>query len=275
MANVLIFGDCTTLASGEPNSTAVAVGPRLILTCAHCLTSINAGRTRGSLIYNENYWVQPSVKLERSGSWSSAGRISVVLFKYHVENDWALLVREDGGYFEDFADIDMAPSHGNTPRFDTVDVFHCPVRLLLGNFQTHAGEYVLGCNRSVNNAVQSHTSHHLYYESRGLTRGSSGGAVYLSGSIHLFAMHCERIGEVDYEEEPSENIQDPKGKRVSSEEYPYDKVVGPLPPAKKAKKACDSESVVKSLASGNEGQGRALIISQYPRLIYYITEINK
>lgn len=251
----------------------MVVGPRLILTCAHCLTTIETGRTRGSpLIYNEVYWVQPSVTLERDGKWSCDGRIPVVLHKYHVENDWALLVRADEGRFEDFANIDKGPARGEIPPFDAVDVFHCPVKLLIGNFQTHAEEYVLRCNRSVRNAVLSHSTHHLYYDSRGLTQGSSGGAVHLSGSSLLFAIHCERIGEVDMAEERRENIRDPKGKRVSSEEYPYEEAVGPVP--KKAKKTCDSESIIQSLVSGNDGQGRAFIISQYPRLIHYIAEEN-
>ena len=38
----------------------------------------------------------------------------MTLFKYHVENDWALLIRtdddDDGAYFEHFAAIDMTPS---------------------------------------------------------------------------------------------------------------------------------------------------------------------
>ena len=255
----------------------MAVGPRLILTCAHCLTAIST-RTRRALIYNEQYWVQPNIKLERSGIWSGTGRIPVTLFKYHVENDWALLIRtdDDGAYFEHFAAIDMTPStlgESQLPLINTVDVLHCPVKLLVGNFETHAEEYTLRCSRRVNSVVQSQSSHHLYYDSSGITSGSSGGAVHVSGSALLFAMHCERIGEVPLEVEQSKKIEDPEGKRVDSEEYPYEEVAD-QPVAKKARKASDSESIVRSVASGNEGQGRAIIVSQYKRLTNYISEIN-
>ena len=243
----------------------------MILTCAHCLTTVKSGR---KFTYNEEYWVQPSVKLEKSGKWSNTGRIPVTLFKYHVENDWALLTRKDGGVFGYFSTIDMQASElgSSLPDVQNVDVLHCPVKLLVTNFDKYVDEYTLKCNRLLNNAVQIQSSHHLYYNNSGITRGSSGGAVHISGSHLLFALHCERICEVEFDaEDQSKKIQDVKGKRVKSEEFPYEGVQK----LKKAKTSCDSESIVRSVASGNEAQGKAIIISKHPRLMHYIEEINK
>ncbi len=274
MEHVFVFGDCDDdCPQGEPISTAVAVGPRLILTCAHCLTKVKSGR---KLTYNEEYWVQPSVKLETSGTWSNTGRILVTLFKYHVENDWALLTRNDGGVFDYFSSIDMqACELGNSfPDVQTVDVLHCPVKLLVANFDEYVGEYTLKCNCLLSNAVRIQSSHHLYYNNNNsITRGSSGGAVHIAGSHLLFALHCERVGEVEFDAEQCEKFQDVKGKRVESEAFTYEEVQK-LKKPKCTKTSCDSESIARSFDSCKEGLGKAIVISKYPRLIHYIQEIN-
>jgi hypothetical protein len=140
---------------------------------------------------------------------------------------------------------------------------------ILQNFTERVGEYSVSCNKTMNCMIQSQSSHHIYYEGSSLVRGSSGGAVQWVDSNKLFAMHCEVINEAlfDVEDQNKEIADTPK--LVKSEDDPYPQVANPP----KKQKTCESETI-RSLSAGNQGQGRAIIVSQFKRLMHYLEEIE-
>jgi hypothetical protein len=58
-------------------------------------------------------------------------------------------------------------------------------------------------------------------------------------------------------------------KLIKSEDDPYPQVANPP----KKQKSCESETI-RSLSAGNQGQGRATIVSQFKRLMHYLEEIE-
>ena len=142
---------------------------------------------------------------------------------------------------------------------------------LLQNFTQKVGEYAVSCNRKLDCIIQSQSTHHIFYDGSNLVRGSSGGAVQCADSDLLFAMHCELINEAEFDEEVEESKEIAySGKKVNSEDDPYPKVANPP----KRPKTCDSETM-RSLSRGNQGQGRAIIVSQFKRLMHYLREIEE
>lgn len=261
-----------------PHSTAIAIGKRSILGCAHSLSLTEDPVKRSTkrkqyFSYIEDYWIQPRVAIGSDGSWEKDGRILIKLYKFHPDNDWALFVRADGSEFSSFVTIDTSPSTLPVNSLPDVSkpfvILHCPVGLL-HNYTDRVGEYALSCNRKVNCSIQSHSTHHVYYEGSNLVRGSSGGAIQWADSKLLFAMHCESANEIDFEEqeESSRIIADTK-KLVRSEDSPYPTITNPP----KKKKSCESETI-RSLTGGNAGQGRGIILSQFKKLMYYFREIE-
>jgi hypothetical protein len=258
-----------------PHSTAIAVGRKAVLCCAHSLALIvdpgkRASKTTQYLQFGEVYWVQPSITIDATGQYTNHGRIAVELFKFSVENDWAVLLRADGAEFSagDFADIDaISKPMPITPLIhQSALLLHCPVALINGIAK--ANEYTVHVN--VNGVViQTGSSHHVHYNGNNTTKGSSGGALHLAGSTQVLGMHISSLNEVDFEEEDSNQVIAPSTKRFDSEQDPYPS----LPAKKKTKKQCDSETI-GSLCGGNQGQGSALIISQFSKLLKYLGEAN-
>lgn len=58
-------------------------------------------------------------------------------------------------------------------------------------------------------------------------------------------------------------------KLVKSEDDPYQQVMNPP----KRQKSCESETI-RSLSGGNQGQGRAIIVAKFKRLMHYLHEIE-
>lgn len=267
-SNVFILGDVD-----GPHSTAIVVGPKLVLGCAHSLSTVADSSVRSSrgvqyLKYNEEYWVQKEANRDKHGKFSSCGRVAVSLHKFHVHNDWALFIRTDGGQFDTHATI----ARGLTSLVYTEAVlFHCPVKILYRTI--YANELSLSCN-VVAKMIQSQSSHHFTYTASDLVRGSSGGALQLKNDTKLLGMHQEAIYEEEYDMEQDTIVFAETDKRVKSEERAYeDIVVDENPPSKKSKQDCDSETVA-SLSGGNNGVGRALWLSKCKRLMYYVDTAN-
>ena len=91
----------------------------------------------------------------------------------------------------------------------------------------------------------------------------------MAGNAKVIGMHLSTLNEVDFEEQDSHRVIALSPKRSDSEQDPYPA----LPAKKKAKKQCDSETI-GSLCGGNQGQGSALIISQFSKLLKYLGEAN-
>lgn len=161
-------------------------------------------RWKAYFIYVEDYWIQPKFSIDIDGKWNGDGRIPIKLYKFHPDNDWALFIRTDGNEFSSYATIDTFPSTlppNTLPNVSSpVVILHCPVSLVL-NFTNQVGGYTVSCNRKLDCMIQAQSSHHIYYESSNLVRGSSGGAVQWAGSNLLFTMHCEVINEAKYDED--------------------------------------------------------------------------
>jgi hypothetical protein len=270
-----VLGD----ASG-PHSTAIIVGLKTVVACAHSLSFVRdeSKRSAKSKKYVEEYWIQPSFTRNVKGEYTTEGRIPITLAKFHVENDWALFTRSDGILFNksEVAIIDTSPdtNPSNVIVHKKAVVLHCPVSLMSGI--TFAKEFSLGCNRAGVH-IQSQSTHHVTYEGHDLCRGSSGGGVYVYPNSSLLGLHSELITETEYDDEADTNVMSYTMKRVTSEDRPYQPFVddGSNPPAKKPKQV-SSESVVSKLAGGtNNGIGRALILCKFPRLMHYIEEFNK
>lgn len=248
-----------------PHSTAIIVGSKTILACQHSLSFVSA-TLRNTFNYNEYYWIQPSVSKTSPTTFSHTDRVELILFKYNVENDWAILQRTDGLEFPpaDIATIELSISEDNL--FKDAKVLHCPISLL--NSNSKGNEFPINCNLSAVH-IQAQSSHHLKYEGRDLVRGSSGGAVFINPSNKLVGMHIEAISENEYDTSTSEGKVIHGKKRVESEDNNI-YAAFQLPPTKKTKLS-DSEAIA-SVAGGNNGLGSCLIICKFERLMHYINE---
>jgi len=96
-SHVYVFGDDVD----GPTSTAIVVGPKAVLGCAHSLGTIYISTDNSDLEnekfihkYNENYWIQRKVR-KNAQIWILEDRIPIKLFNYNIENDWAIFVRSD------------------------------------------------------------------------------------------------------------------------------------------------------------------------------------
>ena len=135
-----------------------------------------------------------------------------------------------------------------------------------------AGEYSVGCNQA-DVRIQGQSTHHLKYEGRDLTRGSSGGGIFMASSNYLLGMHVEALLETEFEVPETSlavQIAHTDKKSASGEAEPYPEFED-TPPAKKAK--CESDTIA-SLVGGNNGQGSALIICKFPRLMQHINVLE-
>ena len=180
-SHVFILGD----EGGVLHSTAIAVGPALVLTCAH---SLKIDYSPEVPVYCKNYIVQKSR--------SSTERVALELYKFNLVNDWALLKRSDSGVFEEYAEIDT-----NVPVKQHIRgyVLHYPVALLSKYTPAECDMLV----RMADITVQEWSSHHVMYSSDGgLGRGSSGGALHIGNKV--LALHSEQTGDVYYDADEEE-----------------------------------------------------------------------
>jgi hypothetical protein len=263
-----------------PHSTAIIVGRRTVIACAHSLGLLvdktkKSSRTTSYCVYQEDYWIQPSFTKNVKGEFTDDNRIPLKLSKFNVDNDWAVFVRADKEFFADdeIASIDLSPilQPLRVLVHKQAIVLHCPVSLKAGI--TKAKEYSLGC-QIASVRIQSQSTHHVKYEGRDFCRGSSGGGIYVQNSTSVLGMHIEAINEADYDgEENKKVVIAPTDKRVDSEDSPYELIETTDPPAAKKMK-CESDTVA-SIAGGNNGLGSAIIICKFPRLMHYIREQEK
>jgi hypothetical protein len=260
-----------------PHSTAIIVGSRTVVACAHSLDlllddSYRNTKTNTHYKYLEDYWIQPQFTRNIRGEVTDDNRIQIKLFKFNTDNDWALFVRVDDALFEEseIATIDTSPlDHPHRVlAFKDTAVLHCPVALKLSI--TRAEEFTVGCQIAFVH-IQAQSTHHVKYEGRDLCRGSSGGGVYVFPSTSVLGIHSEAINEVDYSAEDAAKTTTPSDKRNCSEEEPYKKFDSSEPPKKKPNN--DSETIA-SVAGGNNGLGSALIICKFSRLMHYIRELE-
>jgi len=265
-----------------PHSSAIIIGRRTVVACAHSLGLLidpSKKNTKGTtyFTYLEDYWIQPSFTKNIRGECTADNRVSLKLFKFNLDNDWALFVRADDGFFADdeVASIDTSPlaNPSRVLAHKEAIILHCPVSLKSGI--TRVEEFSVACQlASVH--IQAQSTHHVKYEGSSVCRGSSGGGVYVHNSASVLGMHIEAINEADFDDEDtSKKVIAASTKRVKSESEPY------LPfedssssgPAMKKKKS-DSETIA-SIAGGNNGLGSAIIICKFPRLMHYIEELER
>jgi hypothetical protein len=260
-----------------PHSTAIIVGSRTVVACAHSLNTIrdeSHRNTKSNTRFNilEDYWIQPHFTRNIRGEVTEDNRIQIKLFKYNVENDWALFVRADDASFEqsEIATIDTSVLENphKLYAFAKTAVLHCPVSLMSGI--NRAEEFSVGCHIAYVH-IQAQSSHHVKYEGRDFCGGSSGGAVCVYPSTSFLGIHSEAINETEYDTEDAVKNIAHSDKRVGSEEEPYKSFDPSDPPKKKLKS--DSETIA-SLVGGNNGLGSALIICKFSRLMYYIHELE-
>jgi hypothetical protein len=221
--------------------------------------------------YLEDYWIQPQFTKNRRGEFTDDDRVQIRLYKFNVDNDWALFVRVDEKLFaeSEVATIDSSPLDypHRVLAHKMAIVLHCPVSLKSGI--TKAEEFSVGC-QTASVHIQTQSSHHVKYEGRDLCRGSSGGAVYVYPSTFVLGLHLEAITEADYDAEDTKKVIAATDKRVRSEDEPYLPFDTSAPPKKKLKS--DSETIA-SVAGGNNGLGSALVICKFSRLMHYIHEL--
>ncbi len=268
-----------------PHSSAIIIGRKTVIGCAHSLglliddTQSNTKKTKETkklrqFKYLEDYWIQPYFTRTLTGEFTADNRIPLKLCKFNVDNDWALFVRADGGLFapDEIASIDTSPvddPHKVLVHKQAI-IYHCPVSLK--SAITKVDEFTIN-SQLASVHIQGKSTHHVKYEGRDLCRGSSGGGVYVSGSPSVLGMHIEPINDAEFDaaDEEREDIAF-SDKQVRSEDDPYPLVqISSPPPTKKLKSESDT---IASLAGGNNGLGSAIIICKFPRLMYYISEIE-
>lgn len=279
MSSVLVLGD----DEAGPHSTAIVVGRRTILACAHSLgfNPVPTGATAaepsvkrlktlaGPLRVLVRYWIQPTVTVHRDRSFSNVGRVLIELYKFHLENDWALFTRTDGGEFDErqIARIKSVDPVGDLPSHMPVRVIHCPVALIRS--LSRVGEMAINPQRALV-ALCGFSRHHVKYPLENFTEGSSGGALFTAAG-ELFAMHCGTITEAKYDADQDHEETEETDKRVKSEDAAYEPFEGEEGGSRK--KLTNSESIA-SMAGGNGGQGSALVICTFPRLMHYISVLE-
>jgi hypothetical protein len=276
---VYVLGDDYPNEDGHPtgpHSSAIALGPKAVLCCAHSLALIPDPSKRTTkatqyLQFGDAYWLQSSITIDASGQLTKQGRIGVELYKFSLENDWAVLLRVDGGVFSpsEYAEVkDLPKPMPITPLIhQPALLLHFPVTLI--NSLVKANKYSMYLN--VNGVfVQTGSSHHVHYNGNNTTKESSGGALHMTGDAKVIGMHLFTLNEVDFEEQDSHRVIALSPKRSDSGQDP-----DPAQPAKKkAKKQCDSSETIGILCGGHRGQGSALIISQFSKLLKYLGEAN-
>jgi hypothetical protein len=272
-----------------PHSTAVIVGRNTILACAHSLdivqdatsprpgpvTGISAKSragtsTRPRFKYLEEYWVQPNVTVKKNGKFSNEGRIPIILYKFHVENDWALFTRADGNLFGDDEIAQIDTTLLTNPRVNLTHkrahVLHYPVATL--SQIDRAEEYSIECVVSAVH-LQTQSTHHVQYEGSNLCRGSSGGGIFLLGSNRILGMHTQLLTETEFDSTARRKMVIlPTDKKVENDQIPYENIS-----RGQTKKKKESRSdTVASLVGGNNGNGSGIILCKVPRLMQYVYE---
>jgi hypothetical protein len=234
-------------------------------------------KSKPRLKYLENYWIQPECTKNARGECTTDDRIPLELYKFHVDNDWALFTRSDGLLFQksEIATIDTTPQ--SSPNSVLVHkeaiILHCPVSLMNGI--SKAEEYAVGCHVAAAH-IQTESTHHVKYQGRDLCRGSSGGGVYVKPSTAVLGLHTEAITEAEFDMDDNDtNTHIAKiDKRVLSEDYPYKHFDDDIIPEKKKFKV-GSEPVASIAAGGINGLGCALILCKCHRLMHYFEEIER
>lgn len=249
-------------------ATAIAVGPRTILCCALSLhlSSENmvfeADRWVRSAVYEDRYFVQ-QVVTSNNGKFGTNGRIPLLLHQFSVEDNWAVLVRSDGGVFGSYAKI-------HVPK--AFPLVHQPVVLLhfpdIPLFTIERWEEELMLNVHATGAViQSATSHHVVYSSNHTSPASAGGALYLaSAPSEVFAMHCTMPTQKELEGNNDFDYMAYKTTDSAKRLKPVEP--SPFIPSPDFIEDQYGDAAVKSTA-------RALVISQFPQLVQAIQEANQ
>ena len=269
MSPVRILGD-----GNEPHSTAIIVGPRCVISCAHSLSTLNdpdsKTRSRSSVnkLIGDDYWIATSVTRNARGEYHTEKLVSLKLYKFHRWNDWAIFLRCDDQTFssEEIVTIDTNVNAGLNYVDTRAQVIQCPVGFRHPS-SSRPGDSINAWRTRI--TIESQSANHFRYEAANLSRGSSGGAVFVYPSLKLIAMHQESFYEVGHDYDESD-INMKYDKRVESEEKNEEMFE---PEAKKQRKANDSETV-RSLSGGNSGQGSAIILCNCSRLIHYVNELN-
>lgn len=278
------------------HSTCIAIGPRVVLSCAHSLTEKRQEEQEGQerqegpkdKIYCEDYWLAKRINHAKGVVQEEGDRIKIKLYKFHIVNDWALFVRVEGS-FSNFACIDdrlgdhnNSSSNGNNLEDCDMVLLHCPVALLASTVGS-GKEFSLCCVTKYG-TVQSQTKHHLFYDGSNCMQGSSGGALHVRGCARVIGWHCEAMSGEDFQSpycKPIDSFERSE-KRNSSEESVerVERQVPSKPLSKKAKLSSTSRQLeclsdcVASLSSGIPTLGCCSIITKFPRLMHYITKLN-
>lgn len=265
---VRVLGDAT-----GPHSTAIIVGSNCVLACAHSLNvemddTKRSTKKKSFCQYVEQYWIQPALTKDRHGRVTTDGRIPIILHTFHVNNDWALFTRADKSEIA-IIDCSALTNPGCVLVHKSAVVLHIPVSL--EPFIRAERESVIGWQRTGVH-IQTDSSHHVMYEGRGLICGSSGGGVYVYPNSSVLGLHSELINEAEYGNEVDTEVISTSTKRVDSL-YNHFADDSSAPATKKVRQV-DSESVFSHLAGGNNGNGRALIVCKFPRLMHYIRELE-
>ena len=232
-----------------PHSTAIIVGRRTVIGCAHSLSLVedeSKHKTRSSTEegatwnkYVEDYWIQ---RQNEDNETTHEGSIHLILYKFNMKNDWAVFERADGGAFDSTEIATIADTFSFVP-FQPAVVSHCTVSQM--DSTTKPEEYSIACSYSAVH-MQASSSHHLKYEGRGLVRGSSGGGVFLRPNV-LVGMHIESISDDEFH-----NADFTEGLLITPNS-----------------KLTDSDTMT-SLSARTNGQGSALIIYRFADLMKYI-----
>lgn len=269
MSAVRILGD-----GNEPHSTAIIVGPRCVISCAHSLRLLDDpnSKTRSTSTVNkligDDYWIASSVARNATGEYHPEKVVLLKLYKFNQWNDWAIFLRCDGQTFssQEIATIDTNVNSELNYVDTRAQIIQCPVAFR-GPSSSRPGDSIHAWRTKI--TIQSQSDNHFRYEASNLPRGSSGGAVFVYPSLKVIAMHQEAFYEVECNDDEPDIIMK-SDKRVESEENTEEMFE---PEAKKLKKANDSETV-KSLSGGNCGQGSAIILRNCSRLIHYVNKLN-
>lgn len=270
--SVRILGD-----GNSPHSTAIIVGPRCVIACAHSLNKLDnpaykprSKKAKTHKLVGEDYWIVKSISRNTKGEFTSADpKIHLKLFKFHQWNDWAVFERVNGR----FSPEEIAVIQSNNEEANFIDdlpaqVIHCPVAFSLGLQSSRPNEILSAWRSDI--SIQSQTPNHVRYggSTNDLSCGSSGGAVFVKPSMEVVAMHQEKFSEIEGNNDDVDFVLESE-KRADSEEKAEEEYES-VAVAQKA----DSETV-KSLTGGNAGQGSAIILARCKRLIAYVDELNK
>jgi hypothetical protein len=171
----------------SPAGTAFVISRDCVISAYHCVADDPNKPTKN---HTKDWLIANGLERNSAGTVSALSPQSVIpltVKKFVIKDDWVLLCRTDGRFFDandvvPVCPVDSVPKHEDEAR---LKIYHCPIDL----FRDGMVDLVKPCSEEHRLSM---TSHHRAFVKTGLFGGSSGGLYALMNGSAL-AMHIESM----------------------------------------------------------------------------------